>query len=292
MMLFTDSSVQKRNELALHPKPTCEYHPVKSWCSDMARFCAQYAAVLVLVGLFHGQLVSAGHCDPLLLSDSQNPLSYRERDGRCEGLYIEQVAGTSIVLVSLTARFHDFDPSSVEALSVSWPKFDADSIRLRAKGTRWRLHYRMDAARPLSEPHFRWSTGILDALNVEREDIGVIGWATTELGGSELPVYLPLTINSGAGTKPADGGYRLVVVPSVPLQEIFVSIASADATGSPQAFIVDSEPLQYGYYPAHRALEVPLDGFSLPGLYYVELGAVLRGGGSSTLSFLVYHAPG
>ena len=292
MMLFNDSGVQNRNDLALHPLPTYEYHLAKNWCSDMDRFCAQYAAVLVFVGLFHGQLASAGHCDPLLLSDSKNPLSYRERDGRCEGVYIEQVAGTSIVLVSLTAQFHDFDLSRVEALSVSWPVFDAASIRLRAKGTRWRLHYRMDTARPLSEPQFRWPTEMLDALNVEREDIGVVGWVTTELGGSERSVYLPLTIISDAGTKSADGGYRLVVVPSVPLQEIFVSIASADAKGSPLAFVVDSEPLLYGYYPAHRAFEVPLDGFSLPGLYYVELGAVLRGGGSSTLSFLVYHAPG
>lgn len=292
MSVFDDFGVNNRNDLALHPSPTCEYHLAKSQCSDMDRFCAQYAAVLAFVGLFHGQLASAGHCDPLLLSDSQNPLSYRERDGRCEGLYVEQVAGTSIVLASLTAQFPDFNPSRVEALSVSWPTIDAASIRLRARGTRWRLHYRMDTVRPLSELQFRWPTEMLDALDVERQDIGVVGWVTTELGASERPVYLPLTIISDAGTKPADGSYRLVIVPSVPLQEIFVSIASADANGSPLAFVVDSEPLQIGYYPAHRPLQIPLEGFTLPGLYYVELGAVLRGGGSSTFSFLVYHAPG
>ena len=57
-----------------------------------------------------------------------------------------------------------------------------------------------------------------------------------------------------------------------------------------EKFILDGKPLAFGYYPAREPLEIPLEGFSDPGLYHVELGARLRSGASTTLSSLLYHA--
>ena len=114
-------------------------------------------------------------------------------------------------------------------------------------------------------------------------------FVTILFGDKIQTVYLPLKITSRRNQSTPDGNYRLVVVPSEPINEIYISIASADNSGTPQTFLVDSEPLSYGYYPAHRALTIPLSGFMDSGIYYVEISAILRNGGSTIYSFLVYH---
>lgn len=147
----------------------------------------------------------------------------------------------------------------------------------------------MDTVRPITEAPFRWPTGVLDALKVTREKLGVLGWITTALGGSERTVYLPLTKSAGSAEEEAKREYRLIVIPGVPLQEVYLSVAKADEKGNPRKFIRDGKPLAFGYYPAHEPLEIPLKGFSDPGLYHVELGAQLRSCASTTLPFLLYH---
>ena len=49
--------------------------------------------------------------------------------------------------------------------------------------------------------------------------------------------------------------------------------------------------LGYGFYPAERAVSIPLPALPEAGLYRIHLGATLRGGGQpANRSIVFYHA--
>src|ERR1700752_3824995 len=69
--------------------------------------------------------------DPNLKEIVQNPQGYQVRGDRCEGLYVQPVSGTSSLLVaSFTEYFEDFDPSSIDKLSLEWSYPATTPIRL------------------------------------------------------------------------------------------------------------------------------------------------------------------
>ncbi len=60
-------------------------------------------------------------CDhPLLENRVAGPWAYSQREDRCEGLYVEQVAGEALAIVSFTSAFDDFDHSNGKPLVVEW----------------------------------------------------------------------------------------------------------------------------------------------------------------------------
>ena len=73
------------------------------------------------------------------------------------------------------------------------------------------------------------------------------------------------------------------------LQEVYLSLAAVDEEGQPKKYLMDGEPLLYGYYPAQRAIDIPILGLPEPGIYYVEIGATLQSGGAHTLDLFFYH---
>ena len=73
------------------------------------------------------------------------------------------------------------------------------------------------------------------------------------------------------------------------LQEVYLSLATADEEGQPKKFLIDGKALLYGYYPAQRPIDIPILGLQEPGFYYVEIGATLQSGGAHTLDLFFYH---
>jgi hypothetical protein len=124
-------------------------------------------------------------------------------------------------------------------------------------------------------------TEMLAALNVRRSELGVVGWASHKIGVKERDLYLPLRIMQ-SGPMPADR-VQLVVSPAAELSEVFVTLARVGADGRPGNALLNHRPLGYGYYPAERAVSIPISGLTTPGVYVVELGATLRGGGASSV---------
>lgn len=113
-------------------------------------------------------------CDRGLEGRARGPLGYALRGDRCEGMYVEQVAGTALWLASLTRIFENYDLSPNQALLVEWDAPDSGTILLRAQGIKHDLYYRMDAARPLASHSYRWPSDLLAAQHITREDIGVL----------------------------------------------------------------------------------------------------------------------
>jgi hypothetical protein len=228
-------------------------------------------------------------CDPNLPRPSGDPLGYQLRDDRCEGRYIQEVASTVLITVSLTESFEDYDLNSNEDLIVEWIVPKDQKVHLRAQGLRPRLYYRMDTARNPGSKAYRWPIDILRALSIPRGDIGVVAWARYSMSGVGQDIYLPLRIRQKQQAVQS-GAYRIVLWPGKELAEVFVSLATVKADGSPGNFIKDGEALNYGYYPAERGIEFEIPKPEKPGIYYLEIGATLRSGGVVTIENRFYHA--
>src|SRR5215208_791760 len=60
-------------------------------------------------------------CDTLVRTRPSDPLRYRQRGDRCEGVYGENVSGSSTLLIaSLVESFEAFDDTSSLPLRIEW----------------------------------------------------------------------------------------------------------------------------------------------------------------------------
>lgn len=228
------------------------------------------------------------HCDTHLIQPENNLYGYRLRGDRCEGQYAQQVTSTTLLVVSFTSVFEDYNLEEDFPLRLKWPALGSNKVRLRAHSLRWKLYYRMDSIRNPGDTTFTWPISLLAAMKIPKRDLGVVSLTDYQLGDTLLPVYLPLQINQKK-TLASASAYQLVLWPGVQLQEVYMSLATVDQKGQPEKFLIDGEPLLYGYYPAQRAIDIPILGLQEPGIYYVEIGATLQGGGAHTLDLFFYR---
>ncbi len=231
------------------------------------------------------------HCDPSLAPSSNHPFGYVDRGDRCEGVYIQLVGSTTLKLLSFTAAFDVLDLRAAQPLVIEWPAPPgASEVELRALSLRRRLFYRMDTSVRAGSTRYRWPTDILAAVNLGRADIGLVGWTRLAIGGAEQEVLLPLAASQRNPQTPT-GPYTLLVQPAAELDELFLTVTRLAADGSVERTVQPARELGYGYYPVESTIEIPIDAPAARGMYAVQLGARLRGGGASTLRF-VFHAPG
>jgi hypothetical protein len=252
----------------------------------------------VLVGFLlfarsSSRLVSAQQspCDPNLTQLGQNPQGYRLRGDRCEGIYIQPVSGSTTLLVaSFTEFFEDFDPSLSGQLSVEWSPPADTSIHLRAYALREKLYYQMDTLVAGGKTTYLWPAGVLNALHLSRQDIGVVGFTEYYVGGENRILYVPLSIR--AKNQEPKQGYQLVLLPGAELKEVFISLAQVGTDGQPHSFLISDRPLGKGYYPAERGILIEIPRLKTPGVYYLEIGATSRYGGPITQRMWFYQAGG
>jgi hypothetical protein len=236
--------------------------------------------------------VAQTHCDSSLAPSTNHPYRYIERGDRCEGVYIQAVGGTTLALLSFTASFGEIDLESGRPLLLEWPAPPVDrDVQLRAQSMQRRLFYRMDTSVRAGGTRYRWPTEGLIAVKLARADLGLVGFTRMTIGGAEQQVLLPLSASQSSGTRAAPSAYTLLLRPAVGLSELFVSVARLGADGRAAQGVAPGRELGYGLYPADALIEVPIDAPRERGLYAVQIGATLRGGGSTTLQF-VFYQPG
>ena len=207
-------------------------------------------------------------CDPAIERNARRgQLGYQSRGEHCEGLYETDVAALPIWVASLTQVFSPYDLNSTDPLVISWEPPAGDGLNLRAHGIKRNLYYRMDAPGRAGGA-FEWSTDVLAAQGIERDDIGVLGWSTHSSDGAQHNVLVPVRVAQGgreAGT--GTEGYELVLVPNVRLNEVFVTLAAVSGPGEyPQgSYIKDREPLGQVVYATQQPIRAHLTGFDAPG---------------------------
>jgi len=207
-------------------------------------------------------------------------------------VYIQAVASPALRVVSFTESFENFDPSTGTNLRVDWSSPPPGApVHLRANALRPHLYYRFDAIRPKGSTSYSWPPAVLQGLDLKKPDLGVVAWLVQPVGGTTRDVYLPVRIGQRAPPASAER-YQLILVPGVELAEVFVSLAPVQPDGQAGRFMQQDRPLQRGFYPAARGITIPIAGVTAPGVYYLEISATLRAGGSSSARLWFYHAGG
>jgi hypothetical protein len=146
----------------------------------------------------------------------------------------------------------------------------------------------MDTVRLPGSISYSWPSDVLAALNLQKRDIGIVGFTHCSVGKIERDVYIPLRIKQSVDTKQSDK-YQLILLPGIELSEVLITLASVGADGSPLVFLKEGEALKYGYYPAERGIEIPISGLQASGIYYLEIGTTQRGGGTSVIELWFFH---
>lgn len=254
-------------------------------------------ALVVTIALLNLALAreATNPCDPSLKQRMDDPHGYRVRGDRCEGTYVRDVSGSGILQVAgFIAAFVAFDSEGGQHLSAEWTRVGEAPVHLRASSLRHRLYYRMDTIRPAGSSSYLWPADMLSTFALKPEELGVVAWTMLPVAGVPRQVYLPLAIAPHGkrlqmGAEAA--GYRLSLVPTVQLSQVYVTIARVTPTGELGGFVRKEKPLDYGYYPADREVLIEITELPAFGLYYVEIGATLIRGGSSPTRLWFYHAP-
>ena len=227
-------------------------------------------------------------CDTLVRARAGDPLGYRLRGDRCEGLYGVNVSGSSeLRIVALVDSVDAFDDSSSLPLRVEWTPPPGAAVTLRATATRAGLYYRMETARPTADSMYLWPSDVRRMLRLGRGDVAVLGIANTPTIGTH-EVLVPLRI--GQRRRPARAAsYHLVLLPTTGLSEVYVSISRTVTEGMGITEIQRDQPLGYGFYPAGRPIDVRLPPLGARGFFEVSIGATRESGGSVTATALLYH---
>ncbi len=157
------------------------------------------------------------HCDPGLRQTGDS-YGYRLRGDRCEGIYISEVGGTILQVVSLTESVEDFDPATNKDLLLQWTAPGNAGPRLRAYGLRHRLYYRMDSLRPAGSTSYAWPPNLLASFNLKKHELGLVAWVSQPVGNINRDVYLPISLTQQASTHRSKA-YQLVLLPGVELGE-------------------------------------------------------------------------
>ncbi len=245
--------------------------------------------------VLHGAEVAApgtqqSPCDPSLSQSSADRNGYRQRGDRCEGVYIHGVTSQALRLISFTGSFENFDPASGTVLRLEWsPPAGGSAVHLRANSLRPRLYYRFDAIRPAGGTSYSWPPAVLRELQLRKPELGIVAWVTQPVGSSTREVYLPVRVGQRA-TPASANGYLLVLVPGAELAEVFVTLAPVQADGQPGKPIQQSQPLRRVFYPAERDIPILIAPLTTPGVYYLQISAPLRQGGSADLRLWFYHS--
>jgi hypothetical protein len=227
-------------------------------------------------------------CDSLPVRAS-DPLHYRQRGDRCEGVYGQNVSGSSdLQLVALVEHVERFDDTASAPLRIEWTAPQGEAVTLRASPLRAGLYYRMETARPIAGARYDWPSDVRRPLRLGSADIGLLGWTMTTLGGTRQELFVPLRVTQRRPS-PSSSSYRLTLWPSVGLSEVFVTLATTRADGAPDHYVRRDEKLGYGFYPAARPIDVRLPALAARGVYFVRVSATREAGGGATRTFYLYH---
>lgn len=231
-------------------------------------------------------------CDPELRPADQSTLAYGPRGDRCEGLFIKDVAGTTLSILSLTAAFEEYDPASDPSLHLTWSARAGDSLRIQVRAVQPNLFFGMDTERPISTGSYEWPTGVLSTLNIRRADIGLLAWTLVKRPSRTLMVHVPVSVARGAGPVPITG-YSLVVYPVMELREVYLTLGPADSTGQPirSALIRNHVAQLQGYYPAERPIQLSLPALRTPGIYYLQVTGTLLDGTPVKADPMLFEGP-
>ena len=238
-------------------------------------------------------------CDPGLQPAGGNEVGYALRGERCEGLYVQEVSGGTLEVVSFTENFKAYKSSNDKPLLLEWPALGDTQVQVRACSLRRKLYYRMDTLRAQKPPSYLWPSDILSRLELRRDEIGLLAWTEQPLATGRRTIHLPVRVtpqeSPASAQQNAVESYRVVLLSNVELQEVYITLCPLDSNGRPGKPIRKSSKLDYGFYPADRPITLHISFSELngapDGLYSLSVGAELKNGNPKNAAEVCFFHP-
>ncbi|MEM6431104.1 MAG: hypothetical protein AAF708_17840 [Deinococcota bacterium] len=256
-------------------------------------FCCVVSAALIFTQAQDTQ----SFCDPGISVDEREPNAYQDIDNRCEGLFVQEVSSSVIVLTSFTRQFDLESTGADHPATISWDIDDVTSVRslqnskddllrLRANSNAFRVYYRMDTRVPLDNTTFDWSTTILERLSMGKFDVGIYGFLPVSFSDVTRNIYFPLSLSQDGNINYED--YQVTLFPTAELEEVTYYIASVDE-GYPGDVVVPETSLNYRNYPNATPIMFEFELTADTGLYYLNIEAERPRGRRSRREIYFYH---
>lgn len=248
-----------------------------------AAIVARFGVPLV-VSLIGAGPCFATDCDPGLTGVSGHPLGYRQRVGRCEGIYWEpHSARDKISVLSYTNGQLPAETAIQDSLPLGWVSTSAghsrDAVRLRAASLTAAVFYRMDAIRPHSPSTYPWPTDVLRKVDqLTLGDLGFIAATREKVGEVNWTIHLPVSVGIPPPRSPS---LALTLAATAPIRDLSWGCLRIEPTGLPGEQVASGRlpgALQM-LEPVH--VKLPMRAFS--GLCYLEIRADVVGGGAGPL---------
>jgi hypothetical protein len=213
---------------------------------------------------------AAGECPVEVRADPANPVAYKNRGDRCEGVFRQQVAASAqLSLIGVHRHAPDFKARSGKDLKIASPPHlqSGTALSLRILSSRPRQYYRLDA-NLTSGAAFLWKRDVIDnsALQLGPNDIKAL-LCDKSCSVREPKIY-PVSIVEDKA--PRSEGVSFWFRAAVDLKAIFVSISPAP--GQKGSGVEENDILEGRTLPAGAPASVfaPLK----PGTYVLKATAV------------------
>ena len=229
--------------------------------------------VLLVLSWLPREELAGQTCDPALKVRPNDPLGYRVRGDRCEGMFVEEVSGT-ISVASVHFPRRNFQPQPGTPVHFAWSLPPSSEVRIQAASLLPKVFFRMDAVRPAGSTTYDWPTDFVNTVKLRLADIGLLSWANVEIGGEAQRVYSPVSVQDRSGE------VEVVLVPEAQLEEVYYSVVKIDGRGRSEGTVVADRPLKLGFYPAGQPLTIQLPALEAKRVYRLEVAARLKSGGA------------
>lgn len=169
--------------------------PMKHYRTPERHAYMRAGAAVILLALAVGAMgAEQSCCDPDLEPIKDPSLKYREReDGRCEGFYEAEVAGSvALEIVGFTHGHLRFEYPEDTDIYLSCPRASDLRVHVRAVGIPLRTYYRMDAVLEAGSFLVWPLDDVVHPGGLSADDIGVLAWRTDPLELRNERVYLPV----------------------------------------------------------------------------------------------------
>lgn len=192
--------------------------------------------IFSLTFILFSQFGFAQDCDTTLKPKDDPQYAYKERDNRCEGFYISDVAIANLEVVSVLQGKLYYDLHSTESVEISSEIVKGKKIYVRAQAIPIKTYYRMDA-KLLPNTILDWP--IKDVIlpnNLSSKKIGLLGWYMN----GKNQIYVPLKTKAKVNSSRNDGIIRIIFRSTVDLENIqyaWLSHEGQDSTGWQQNLI-------------------------------------------------------
>lgn len=231
------------------------------------RICGGVCAIVLYLAIDTATALAA--CPGRGIDPAPNAsVGYKDRGGRCEGLFRQPVAASAkLAVVGLHRHPPDFSPGSGKPILVTAQAREATAaISLRVLSSRQRQYYRMDAVLD-PKSRFVWPRDVVDHSQVRLTPHEVKAIACEKTCDVSEPRLVPVSISEGGQV--ASNGVTLWMRAALDLRQLFVSV-ERESDRSP--VFPNEEVLAGQTLPAGAPIDVflPLK----PGAYRLRATAV------------------